>query len=52
MAKYNRHRLKKVSKQFLSYIDTQNELVDLVARNGGRFICTAKRYQDMKTTYD
>ena len=51
MAKYNRHRLKKVSKQFLSYIDTQNELVDLVARNGGRFI-SAKRYQDMKTTYD
>jgi Ca-activated chloride channel homolog len=51
MAKDNRNRLKKVSKVFLSYLDTQNEFVDLVARNGGRIIWAA-RYQDMKTTYN
>jgi len=51
MAKYSRDRFKKTSKHFLSYLDTQNEFVDLVARNGGRFI-SSESYQDMKTTYD
>ncbi len=51
MAKNNRIKLKNVSKYFLSYIDAQNEFLDLVARNGGRIIFSAG-YADLKNIYD
>jgi VWFA-related protein len=51
MAKNNREKLQNVSKYFLSYIDAQNEFLDLVARNGGRIIFSTG-YTDLKNIYD
>ena len=51
MAKNSREKLQNVSKYFLSYIDAQNEFLDLVARNGGRIIFSTG-YTDLKNIYD
>jgi VWFA-related protein len=50
MAKFERQKLDKVSKYFLSYVDTQNEWINLMGRNGGRIIFS-DGYGDLKTIY-
>jgi VWFA-related protein len=51
MAKNERNKLSHVSKYFLSYIDAQNEFIDLVRRNGGRVIFS-NGYLDLKGIYE
>ena len=51
MAKNNRDRLKNVSKYFVSYVDAQNEFLELIMKNGGRIISSAD-YTDLKSIYD
>jgi Ca-activated chloride channel family protein len=50
MAKNNRQKLQHVSKFLLAFIDTQNEFLDLVARNGGRIVFS-NGYTDLKNIY-
>jgi VWFA-related protein len=50
MAKNERQKLDHVSKYFLSYVDAQNEMIDLVGRNGGRIIFS-DGYGDLKSIY-
>ena len=51
LAKNDREKLRNVSKYFVSYIDAQNEFLELVAKNGGRIIWS-NGYTDLKSIYD
>ena len=51
LAKNDRDKLRNVSKYFVSYVDAQNEFLELVAKNGGRIIWS-NGYNDLKNIYD